>query len=56
MGLADIVGIVLSLSRLHVAFGMASGALRVAREAILYSLTVVHLISLGTLEMITIGV
>ncbi len=37
MGLADIVGIVLSLSRLHVAFGMASGALRVAREAILYS-------------------
>ena len=38
MGLADIVGIVLSLSRLHVAFGMASGALRVVREAILYSL------------------
>ncbi|NHJ23390.1 MAG: acyl-CoA dehydrogenase [Candidatus Lokiarchaeota archaeon] len=37
MGLADIVGIVLSLSRLHVAFGMAAGALRVAREAILYS-------------------
>jgi len=37
MGLADIVGIVLSLSRLHVAFGMASGAMRVAREAILYS-------------------
>ena len=37
-GLADIVGIVLSLSRLHVAFGMASGALRVVREAILYSL------------------
>jgi alkylation response protein AidB-like acyl-CoA dehydrogenase len=36
-GLADIVGIVLSLSRLHVAFGMASGALRVAREALLYS-------------------
>jgi alkylation response protein AidB-like acyl-CoA dehydrogenase len=36
-GLADIVGIVLSLSRLHVAFGMASGVLRVAREAILYS-------------------
>ncbi|MFX1279006.1 MAG: acyl-CoA dehydrogenase family protein [Promethearchaeota archaeon] len=36
-GLSDIVGIVLSLSRLHVAFGMASGALRVAREAILYS-------------------
>ncbi|MFX0002579.1 MAG: acyl-CoA dehydrogenase family protein [Candidatus Hodarchaeota archaeon] len=36
-GLADIVGIVLSLSRLHVAFGMAAGALRIAREAILYS-------------------
>jgi len=36
-GLADIVGIVLSLSRIHVAFGMAAGALRVAREAILYS-------------------
>ena len=36
-GLADIVGIVLSLSRLHVAFGMAAGALLVAREAILYS-------------------
>ncbi|MFX0006043.1 MAG: acyl-CoA dehydrogenase family protein [Promethearchaeota archaeon] len=36
-GLADIVGIVLSLSRLHVAFGMAASALRVAREAILYS-------------------
>ena len=36
-GLADIVGTVLSLSRLHVAFGMASGALRVAREALLYS-------------------
>ncbi|MFX1323979.1 MAG: acyl-CoA dehydrogenase family protein [Promethearchaeota archaeon] len=36
-GLADVVGIVLSLSRLHVAFGLASGALRVAREAILYS-------------------
>jgi alkylation response protein AidB-like acyl-CoA dehydrogenase len=37
MGLADIVGIVLSLSRLHVAFGMAAIGLRVAREAILYS-------------------
>lgn len=37
MGLTNIVGIVLSLSRLHVAFGMASGALRVAREALLYS-------------------
>jgi alkylation response protein AidB-like acyl-CoA dehydrogenase len=36
-GLADIVGIVLSLSRLHVAFGMAAGVLRVVREAILYS-------------------
>ncbi len=36
-GLSDIVGIVLSLSRLHVAFGMAAGALRVVREAILYS-------------------
>lgn len=36
-GLADIVGIVLSLSRLHVALGMASSALRVAREALLYS-------------------
>jgi len=36
-GLADVVGIVLSLSRLHVAFGMAAGALRVVREALLYS-------------------
>ncbi|MFX0057995.1 MAG: acyl-CoA dehydrogenase family protein [Candidatus Hodarchaeota archaeon] len=36
-GLADVVGIVLSLSRLHVAFGMAGGALRVVREAILYA-------------------
>jgi len=36
-GLADVVGIVLSLSRMHIAFGMAAGALRVAREAILYS-------------------
>ncbi|MFW9940525.1 MAG: acyl-CoA dehydrogenase family protein [Candidatus Thorarchaeota archaeon] len=36
-GLADIVGIVLSLSRLHVAIGMASAALLVAREAKLYS-------------------
>ncbi len=36
-GLANIVGIVLSLSRLHVAFGMAAGALRVAREAVLFS-------------------
>jgi alkylation response protein AidB-like acyl-CoA dehydrogenase len=36
-GLADVVGIVLSLSRLHVAFGMAAGALRIAREATLYA-------------------
>ncbi|MFX0018225.1 MAG: acyl-CoA dehydrogenase family protein [Promethearchaeota archaeon] len=36
-GLANVVGIVLSLSRLHVAFGMAAGALRIAREAILYA-------------------
>lgn len=36
-GLADIVGVVLSLSRLHVAFGMAASLLKVAREAILYS-------------------
>ena len=36
-GLANIIGIVLSLSRLHVAFGMAAGALRVAREAVLFS-------------------
>jgi alkylation response protein AidB-like acyl-CoA dehydrogenase len=36
-GLADVVGIVLSISRLHVAFGLAAGALRVAREATLYA-------------------
>lgn len=36
-GLADVVGIVLSLSRLHVAFGMAASGLRVAREATLYA-------------------
>ena len=36
-GLANIVGIVLSLSRLHVAFGTAAAALRVAREAVLYA-------------------
>jgi alkylation response protein AidB-like acyl-CoA dehydrogenase len=36
-GLANVVGIVLSLSRLHVAFGMAAGALRVAREAAMYA-------------------
>lgn len=36
-GLANVVGIVLSISRLHVAFGMASAALRIAREATLYA-------------------
>lgn len=36
-GLADIVGVVLSLSRLHVGIGMGAGGLRIAREAILYS-------------------
>ena len=36
-GLADVVGIILSLSRLHVVFGMAAGGLRVAREATLYA-------------------
>ncbi|MFX1312992.1 MAG: acyl-CoA dehydrogenase family protein [Promethearchaeota archaeon] len=36
-GLADVVGIVLSISRLHVAFGIAAGALRTVREAVLYS-------------------
>ncbi|MBD3193625.1 MAG: acyl-CoA dehydrogenase [Candidatus Lokiarchaeota archaeon] len=36
-GLADIVGIVLSISRLHVAFGMAAAALRIAREATIYA-------------------
>ncbi|MFX1441860.1 MAG: acyl-CoA dehydrogenase family protein, partial [Promethearchaeota archaeon] len=36
-GLADIVGVVLSLSRLHIGFGMAAGALRIAREATLYA-------------------
>ncbi|MFX0090632.1 MAG: acyl-CoA dehydrogenase family protein, partial [Candidatus Hodarchaeota archaeon] len=36
-GLANVVGIVLSLSRLHVAFGLVAGALRVAREAIFYA-------------------
>ncbi|MHA2196850.1 MAG: acyl-CoA dehydrogenase family protein [Promethearchaeota archaeon] len=36
-GLANIVGTVLSLSRLHCAFGMAAGGLRVAREATMYS-------------------
>jgi len=36
-GLADVVGVVLSLSRLHISFGMAAGGLRAAREAILYA-------------------
>jgi alkylation response protein AidB-like acyl-CoA dehydrogenase len=36
-GLANVVGIVLSISRLHVAFGMAAAGLRIAREATLYS-------------------
>jgi len=36
-GLADIVGIVLSLSRLHIGFGSAAGGLRIAREAMLYA-------------------
>ncbi|GAB4306077.1 MAG: acyl-CoA dehydrogenase family protein [Promethearchaeota archaeon] len=36
-GLANVVGVVLTISRLHVAFGMAAGALRVAREATLYA-------------------
>lgn len=35
-GLADIVGIVLSLSRLHIGIGSSAG-LRVAREALLYA-------------------
>ncbi len=36
-GLANVVGIVLSLSRLHIGFGMAAGGLRTVREAILYA-------------------
>ncbi len=36
-GLANVVGIVLSISRLHIAFGMAAAALRIAREATLYT-------------------
>jgi alkylation response protein AidB-like acyl-CoA dehydrogenase len=36
-GLANVVGIVLSLSRLQIAIGMASAALRIAREATLYA-------------------
>ncbi|MBD3256103.1 MAG: acyl-CoA dehydrogenase [Candidatus Lokiarchaeota archaeon] len=36
-GLSNVVGVVLSISRLHVAMGMAAAGLRVAREATLYS-------------------
>ncbi len=36
-GLENVVGIVLTISRLHVAFGMAAGALRCAREAAWYA-------------------
>jgi alkylation response protein AidB-like acyl-CoA dehydrogenase len=36
-GLANVVGIVLSLSRLQIAIGMAAAALRIAREATLYA-------------------
>ncbi|NVM53303.1 MAG: acyl-CoA dehydrogenase family protein [Candidatus Helarchaeota archaeon] len=36
-GLADIVGVVLSLSRLHIGIGAGAAALRVAREATLYA-------------------
>jgi alkylation response protein AidB-like acyl-CoA dehydrogenase len=36
-GLADIVGIVLTLSRLHVALGLAAAGLRAAREATWYA-------------------
>ena len=36
-GLANVVGVVLALSRLHVAFGSAGGFLRVQREAALYA-------------------
>ncbi len=36
-GLADIVGVVLSLSRLYIGFGLAAGMLRIAHEATLYS-------------------
>ena len=36
-GLRNIVGIVLSLSRLHIAFGMSAGGLKVARDATLYA-------------------
>ena len=36
-GLADIVGVVLSLSRLHIGIGGAAAGLRIAREALLYA-------------------
>lgn len=36
-GVANVVGIVLSISRLHVAFGMAAAGLRIVREATLYA-------------------
>lgn len=36
-GLSNVVGVVLTISRLHVAWGLAAGALRVAREATLYA-------------------
>ncbi|MGB5811167.1 MAG: acyl-CoA dehydrogenase family protein [Polyangiales bacterium] len=36
-GLANVVGVVLALSRLHVAFGSAAGFTRIQREASLYS-------------------
>ncbi|MFH2009180.1 MAG: acyl-CoA dehydrogenase family protein [bacterium] len=36
-GLANIVAVTLTISRLHVAFGMAASALRVAREATWYA-------------------
>jgi alkylation response protein AidB-like acyl-CoA dehydrogenase len=36
-GLSDIVGAVLSLSRLHIGIGMGAGGLRCARDAVLYA-------------------
>jgi alkylation response protein AidB-like acyl-CoA dehydrogenase len=36
-GLSDIVGVVLSLSRLHIGIGGAAAGLRIAREALLYA-------------------
>ena len=36
-GLANLVGVVLALSRLHVAFGAAAGFLRIQRESALYA-------------------